>query len=84
MREAENPRSAFHWRMRAEELRTMAEEYIHPDVRKIMLRIAADYDRLAECADDRAALDAGMTKIGSSYNNLTKRGVLRRLQRTSG
>jgi hypothetical protein len=38
-----------------------------------MLGIAADYDRLAECADDRAALDAAMAKIGLSYNNLTKR-----------
>jgi hypothetical protein len=48
-----------------------------------MLRIAADYDRLAECADDRAALDEAMAKIGASYDSLTKRRVISRLQRTS-
>jgi hypothetical protein len=73
MRESENPRSAFHWRMRAEELRTMAEGYCYPDTRAILRQIAADYDRLAECADDKVALDAAMAQIGLSYNDLTGR-----------
>jgi hypothetical protein len=31
-----------HWRMRAEEMRTIAEETAEPAVRAMMLRIAAD------------------------------------------
>jgi hypothetical protein len=47
--------NAKHWRLRAEAMRTLAEEAIDSTVRAMMLRIAADYDRLAESADDRAA-----------------------------
>jgi hypothetical protein len=43
------------WRMRAEKMRTVAEEADDPTVRAMMLRIAADYDRLAESANDLAA-----------------------------
>jgi hypothetical protein len=46
--------------MRAEKMRTLAEEAIDSTVRAMMLRIAADYDRLAGCADDRAAQDSIM------------------------
>jgi hypothetical protein len=53
-------RTATHWRMRAEEMRTLAEEAIDSTVRAMMLRIAVDYDRLAESADDRAAHDSIM------------------------
>ena len=42
------------WRMRAEKMRTLAEEAIDSTVRAMRLRIAADYDRLTESADDRA------------------------------
>ncbi len=52
--------NATHWRMRAEKMRTLAEEANDPTVRAMMLRIAADYDRLAESADDRAAHDSIM------------------------
>jgi hypothetical protein len=52
-------RTATHWRMRAEAMRTLAEE-ADSTVRAMMLRIAADYDRLAESADDRAAHDSIM------------------------
>jgi hypothetical protein len=52
--------NATHWRMRAEKMRTLAEEAIDPTVRALMLQIAADYDRLAESADDRAAHDTIM------------------------
>jgi hypothetical protein len=46
--------------MRAEKMRTIAEEAIHSTVQAMMLRIAADYDGLAESADDRAAHDSVM------------------------
>jgi hypothetical protein len=41
-------------------MRTLAEEANDSTVRAMMLRIAADYDRLAESADDRAAHDSIM------------------------
>ena len=52
--------NAKHWRMRAEKMRTLAEEAVDSTVRAMMLRIAADYDRLAESADNRAAHDSIM------------------------
>jgi hypothetical protein len=53
-------KNAKHWRLRAEAMRTLAEEAIDSTVRAMMLRIAAEYDRLAESADDRAAHDSIM------------------------
>ena len=52
--------NAIHWRMRAKKMRTLAEEANDPTVRAMMIRIAADYDRLAKSADDRAAHDSIM------------------------
>ena len=45
-------KSAAHWRNRAEEMRTIAEETRDPTVKAMMLRIAADYDRLVKHGDD--------------------------------
>ena len=50
-------KGALHWRMRAEEMRTIAEENRDSTARAMMLRIAADYDRLAEPADDNTELE---------------------------
>jgi|HubBroStandDraft_2_1064218.scaffolds.fasta_scaffold52652_2 hypothetical protein len=46
--------------MRAEKMRTLAEDAIDSTVRAMMVGIAADYDRLAESVGDRAAHDTIM------------------------
>ena len=43
-----------HWRARAEEMRTLAEDVTDEESRKTMLRIAQDYERLAERAVERS------------------------------
>ena len=55
-----------HWRLRAEAMRTLAEEANVSTVRAMMLRIAANYDRLPERADDRAAHDSIMFRTAAS------------------
>jgi hypothetical protein len=44
-----------HWRFRAEETRTVADQITHEDARTIMRRIANDYDRLAKLAEAQLA-----------------------------
>jgi hypothetical protein len=46
-----NPR---HWTDRAEQMRALAEETKDESAKQTMLRIAADYDRLAERAQARS------------------------------
>ena len=40
-----------HWRFRAEETRTVADQMTHEEPRTIMRRIAMDYDCLAKLAE---------------------------------
>ena len=40
-----------HWRLRAEEARTIGDQMTHEEARTIMRRIAMDYDRLAKLAE---------------------------------
>jgi hypothetical protein len=42
-----------HWRSRAEEARSLAEEMTDLEARAMMLRIAEGYDRLAQHAEGR-------------------------------
>ena len=52
-----------HWRFRAEETRTVADQMTHEESRTIMRRIANDYDRLAKV--DGASLAApGVGGVG--------------------
>ena len=44
-----------HWRFRAEEARTVADQMTHEEPRTIMRRIANDYDRLARLAEEQLA-----------------------------
>ena len=43
-----------HWRGRAEEVRSIADQLTDPESKGTMLRIARDYERLAEHAELRA------------------------------
>jgi hypothetical protein len=47
--------SPKHWRDRAEEARVLAEDMRDTVSKEMMLRLAAEYDRLAKRAQERSA-----------------------------
>ena len=50
-----------HWRFRAEETCTVADQLTNEDARTILRRIANDYDRLAKLADEQIAAQKSRT-----------------------
>lgn len=44
-----------HWRWRAKEMRLHSQEMTDSDSKRMMLKIADDYERLAKRAEDRMA-----------------------------
>lgn len=46
--------NANHWRKRAAEMRALADDYKDKKAAEIMNRLADDYDRLADHAEERA------------------------------
>jgi hypothetical protein len=55
-----------YWRTRAEEARTLADKMSDEESKEAMLRIASDYDRLAERAALRAQGASAQRPKGSS------------------
>jgi len=49
---------AKHWRDRAAEMRVLSCDMKDFEARTLMLKLANDYDQLADRAEDRAARDA--------------------------
>ena len=58
--------SAGHWQMRAEKMRTIAEEAHDGAVRAMMLRIAADYERLSRLVDDQVFQNSMMFRTAGN------------------
>ncbi len=51
-------RDSRSWRARAEECRSIADGFSNPETRARMLRMARDYERMAEVAEEREAAAA--------------------------
>jgi hypothetical protein len=64
-----------HWRLLAEEMRTLAEDVKDKIAREMMVRIASDYDKLAKRAQERlrsenSKTDPDVNRSSSSLSDL--------------
>jgi hypothetical protein len=53
-----------HWHERATEMRALAEEFIDDGAKQTMLRLASDYDKLGDRAEERAAKPPSVPRPG--------------------
>ena len=53
----QNIYDAKHWRDRAAEMRVLSDEMKNPESQTLMLKLADDYDMLADRAEERATRD---------------------------
>ena len=56
MPQASHINDPAHWRSRAEEMRALAESAKDDAAKETMLRVAKDYERLAERAEKRSGI----------------------------
>jgi hypothetical protein len=54
---------AKHWRDRAAEMRVLSDEIKDPQALRMMLKLANDYDKLADRAEHRVARDSVASPI---------------------
>lgn len=66
MSDLNNPK---HWRDRAEQTRAKAEQFWNEVEKQRMLRIAYEYDRLADLAAERRRSDAAFAKREPAKDN---------------
>ena len=53
----QNVNDSKHWRDRAAEMRVLSCDMKDPEAQSMMFKLANDYDKLADRAEDRAARD---------------------------
>jgi hypothetical protein len=65
------PQKRAHWNLRAEEMRSLAEEAHDPEVAAMMRGIAVDYERLARWAKESEGLGIDLAPAVASRRRRT-------------